>query len=141
MASDTTRQIAFGYVVKWDPTGATTWETIGKVRGLTPPGDEMDFTDATTLEDTREQMLPGVKKATDFTFTALWRNADDLYEDMKAAMIAKDDANWQLVSPHGTPVTETFRGFIKSISRPAENGSDVLTCQVTVMTTSESVLT
>lgn len=140
MASDATRTIALGTVVKWDPTGSTTWETIGCVEQITPANGETEMVDASCIDDTREQMIPGINKAGEFEFTALWRSGDDLYEDLQASRVAKDEPNWRMVTSHATPVTETFRGFIKSVGRPQVGKGDVFKCNVVVVTTSEPVL-
>lgn len=140
MASDATRTIALGTVVKWDPTGGTTWETIGKVDQITPVNGETEMVDASCIDDTREQMIPGIDKAGEFEFTALWRSGDDLYEDLDTSRRTGDEPNWQIVTSHATPVTETFRGFIKSISRPQVGKSDVFKATVVVVTTAVPAL-
>lgn len=140
MASDATRTVSLGTVIKWDPTGGTTWETIGKTQSITPVDGATTMVDASCIDDTREQFIPGIDKAGKFKFTALWRSGDDLYEDLQASRVAKDEPNWQMVTSHATPVTETFRGFIETVGRPQVGKDDIWKCDVEVMTTSEPVL-
>lgn len=139
MAS-TGRVMNFGGAVHWDSAGTTTWVAIPSIQDSGPPDTETNFGDATCLEDTREQMTPGIKKATELTFTCFWKQGATIYEQLKAVQDARTEANWKLTHPFSTPKTEICKGYVKKITRPKAAHKDYLRCEVTIMTTEEPTI-
>lgn len=136
----TGRVMGFGGTVHWDAAGGTTWVSIPSIADMGAADSETNFGDATCLEDTREQMTPGIKKATELTFTAFWKQGATIYESLKTVQDARTEANWKFTWPFSTPKTEIVLGYVKKISRPKVAHKDYLRCEVTVMTTAEPTI-
>lgn len=140
MALDTTRTLGIGYIVKYDLAGTTTWVTLGKVTKVKPPPVEMDFSDTTVLADTREHMQAGLEKATEISFSTLWVNSSTTKAELITAQLAKANANWQFISPHGTPQTATVKAQIKSVAEAEVQSKEGLTLDVVLVTTASPTL-
>lgn len=138
---ETDRVLGLGTLVKADFAGGSSYETIACVQEVAPPDSERESVDGTCLDDDREVMLPGIPKATEFSFKALWRSGSDLFEDLKDAHDNKNDVAWQIIWPFETPKTEAFKGWIKKLGRAKAVNKDFLSVEVTVVTTTDGVIT
>lgn len=135
MALDTTRTIGIGSVVKVDTAGGTSWVTLGKVTKIKPAGTAVEMVDTTVLADTREHMQGGIQKATRITMTMLWVNSATTFADLDTACKAKANANWQFITPHGTPQTHTIKGIIEELQPEEVSVKEGMAFSVTICTT------
>lgn len=129
--------MAFGGLVHWDSAGGTTWVAIPSIADFQPPDGEQNFGDATCLEDTREQMTPGIGKATELTFTAYWKQGGTIRQQLNAVRVARTEANWKFTYPFTVALTEIVKGYVKKVGVPKMAHKDYLRCEVTVLTTEE----
>lgn len=141
MALDTTRTIGIGSIVKFDMSGGTTWTTMGLITKIKPMGSEGEMVDTTVLADTREHIQGGIQKATEISFTSLWANAATTFPTINTACIAKTNAAWQFVTPHGTPQTHTTKGIVKSCMPSEVSNKEGMSFDVVIVTTEAATIT
>lgn len=141
-----TKILGYGTIVKVDHDDNAAFTAVGCLKDATPPKRSIKTADATCLDDSREDMQPGIADATEFTFTHFWEIGeasntmiDTLFSNAKSKTTPYD-VDWQVIYPLSTPVTEAFSGWVKEISPETIKVGEFLTRQVTVMTTSVSTL-
>lgn len=126
------RVVASGSVVKVDHDNDTVYTTVGCVQNATPPGRVRAMGDSTCFEDTLEQMEVGIEEASEFAFTVIWEPGESTWNMLDALFTAKTTRNWQFVTVHATPRTQTFSGVVKQLSPAQADSKTVYTAQCVV---------
>jgi|TARA_R100000049_G_C1955488_1_gene109229 hypothetical protein len=68
--------VALGTLVRVDHDGGTTYATVGRVKGMTPVGQQGTEADGKELDDTLDVPIPGIEGPSEFTFTQYWYPGD-----------------------------------------------------------------
>jgi hypothetical protein len=137
------KTVGYGTLVKCDTDGNGSGHvTIGCVKNTTPPEKSLKTVDGTCLEDTREQMDPGIEEATEFRFLEIWdmnetndAALDTLYANAKSRT-SPYNVEWQVVYPQATPVTDEFTGWVKKLGVQQIVNGEYIQREVTVQVTS-----
>ena len=85
-------------------------------------------------------MQAGLEKATEISFSTLWVNSSTTKAELITAQLAKANANWQFISPHGTPQTAAVKAQIKSVAEAEVQSKEGLTLDVVLVTTASPTL-
>jgi hypothetical protein len=122
-----------------DQSPASTFTTVGVVRAMTPPPIESNTVDGSSLEDERERLDPGTKKATDFTFTQFWKVGDANAAVIDALAVSREGRVWQEIYPTATtPTTRQFTGWVKRVAPSVSGPNEYWSREVVVQSTSDS---
>lgn len=133
--------LGYGTLVKVDDNEDDTFTTIGCIKEVTPPALESNTVDGTCLEDQREQLAPGIFKASEFTFMQIWKVKDTNHEIIDTLGTSQADVPWQVVYPQDTAVTDEFTGWVRKIAPAVKGNNEYWSREITVQTTSATTRT
>jgi len=133
------RQVSLGQVVKLDHDDDASFDAVGLITSVSPPPRTRQRVNAMVLGDSLETDKAAAEAISDFTFTQLWHPGDTEHEKIDTLFDSKAEREWQLVTPHSTPVTDEFTGVVMSMDpSPREVGNliarDVTVHRVTAIT-------
>jgi hypothetical protein len=127
------RYIGKGALVKVDPAGGTTWQTVGLCTNVTPPPQEKATIDCTAMEDAVTVAEVGIEQLSEFSFESLHDPADTVDDAIDTLYGNGANANWQLYTLSGAHVfTKIFTGRVFAIVPTAldKNGVQKRTVKV-----------
>lgn len=121
-----------GTIISVDPANGTSFTQLALTVVLTPPGIEVEEIDGTLLDSTLEDMAPGIDKATEFSFEEYYDPGSG--SDSVLTLAASNaTAKWKITYPDTH--TDTFSGYIKTLSPAQATKSEYLKRTVTVRRT------
>lgn len=130
------RFIGKGALVKVDPAGATTWQTVGLCTSVTPPPQEKATIDCTAMEDTIAVAEVGIEQLSEFAFESLHDPSDTVDDAIDTLYGNGANANWQLATISGTHTfTKIFTGRVFAIVPTTIDGNGVQKRTVKVIRT------
>lgn len=134
--------LGYGSIVKVDEDDSgSVFTTLTGTTAITPPDDEWNKVDGSTLDDAREVLGPGTGKATDFEFMQVWRVKSTNHEIIDTLYTSKADVLWQVLYPQETVVTDQFSGWVSKVSKAVKGPNEYWTRTITVTTTSATTRT
>lgn len=131
-----TKQIALGTILKTDITLAATFVTHTLVKEITPPPRTREKIEGKDLADTFDVPLLGIEQESECTFKQFWHPGDTEHEKMDTVFGTKVSFDVQIVTPHGTPVTDKFTVKVVSLAPETLNTGGVYSRDVTLLRTS-----
>lgn len=108
-----TKQIALGTLVKLSISGSFVTQPL--VTAATPPPRAREKVEGKALADTFDVPLLGIEEQSVFEFTQFWHPGETEHEKIDTLFGNKNEASWQIVTPHGTPKTMEFTGKVVGV--------------------------
>lgn len=133
----------FTFLMHGTTTGSsTTWAKLCDIIDYPDLEGTPNSVDATTLSDSAEESVPGVKQGSQYTFTAAYEKTD--YEAIRALENTEGDfALWEgatessgVVTPTGSNGKWTFKGYV-TVSKAGGGVDDLSKMNITINRTSE----
>lgn len=110
------KQIALGSILKTDHNSDATFESMTLVRQVTPPPrTRKKVSDSNALGDTLETPELGIEAESEMEFVQFWQPGDSEHEKLDTLFGSKATFAVQLVTTHGTPVTDEFTAKVVSL--------------------------
>jgi len=110
------KQIALGTVLKTDIALAATFVSMTLVNQITPPPRSREETEGRDLGDTLTVPLQGIEAVSRMEFEQFWQPGDTEHENLDTIFDSKAEADFQIVTPHSTPVTDEFTGQVTALT-------------------------
>lgn len=110
------KQVALGTILKVDDddSGAT-FTTITLAMDATPPARKRERIPTAALSDTLQTNSAGIELASEFSFNQYWHPGDTMHQMIDTLFGSKASVIWNIVTPHGTPVTDSFEGWVSDM--------------------------
>lgn len=130
------RVLGYGSVVSVDDNDSGSgFTTLSGCTAITPPDKEWNKVDGSTLDDAFEVMRGGTQKATEFVFSQVWIVKSTNHEIIDTLFGTKNLVLWNVVYPQGTPVTDSFEGYVSKVTAAVKGPNEYWTREITVTTT------
>jgi hypothetical protein len=126
------KQVALGTVISVDTAGGTSYTTITLAMDATPPSRKWVAIDQTALSDTLATNAPGIEDHSQYMFTQYWHPTDTMHATLDTAAAAKTTCAWKITYPFGTPILDTFSGWISALEPATLQKDGMITRKVTV---------
>jgi len=153
-----TRHPSFNTSIAWDPSGGSSWNTIGQIKDISGPAMSRDTFEVTDRDVTGnyKEFWGGYSDGGELTFSINWDPLNDITHGTAAGTVAdngtalianfaRDDmcatkSNWQVqMDLCGGTATWTFNGIVSGFEMDAPE-NDVLGADVSVKVSGEPVL-
>jgi len=109
---------------------------IARVRSITPPTQSRDEADGTTLDSLVKDKIPGdPPDAGEVVLDLVWKPGETNDEVLDTAYKSKTIDTHSIVYPTAVGKTDTFSGWIKSLTPAPIESATVLSRQVTIVLT------
>jgi len=109
------KQVAQGTLFKVDVADDSSFTTVPLVQEIEPPNRELEAIDAVVITEDFQVPEMGMEMPSEVAVSMLWHPGESLHEELDTAFDAKTEFPAQIVSPHGTPVTDEFNVQVKSM--------------------------
>lgn len=130
-----TKQISLGSLLKVDHDQNAVFESMTLVVEITPPPRTRAETDGNDLGDTLEVNLLGRESQSKMEFDQFWHPGDTEHEKMDTLFGSKAEADFQIVTPHATPVTDEFSGQVIGLTPESLTPTGAYKRKVTIQRT------
>lgn len=108
-----------GKLQRGDGAGSETFTTIAEVKNITGPSVQRAMIDATSMDSTDEEVIPGIRSNGEVTFGCLLVDSDaqqqGLYTDLNTPTLR----NWKFIANNhaseGSKSTRTFSAYVQNI--------------------------
>lgn len=130
------KRIGLGTVVKYDHDSNASFDVVGELRSVTPPGRSYERVADDTLDSVLRTQQQGIEDVSEFQFQQVWHDGDAQHERIDTAFNARDNRAWQIVFPHSPARTWEFTGRVMSMGPEQITNSSLITRTVTVHRTS-----
>ena len=131
------KQAALGSIFKVDATQGGVFASHTLVEQVTPPPRVREEIDAKALEDTLDVPLTGIEGVSKVELVQHWHPGDTEHEKLDTLFDSQDEADFQIVSPHGTPVTDEFSGKVVGLTPETLEPSGAWKRGATILRTSD----
>lgn len=131
-----TKQIALGSILKTDHTLAATFVAHTLVDTITPPAREREEIEGKDLGDILDVPLIGIESPSRMEYTQFWQPGDTEHELLDTELDNNVEGDYQIVTPHATPVTDEFTGKVVRLAPEQLTPSGAFKRQVTILRTS-----
>lgn len=131
-----TKQIGLGTLVKVDEDDSgTTFTTCTILMDATPPARTRTRVDQTALDDTLATYAPGIEEHSEFKFKQFWHPTDTQHASIDTLFGAKTIVIWTITYPFGTPIVDTFEGWVSDLTPATITKDEVISREVTIQRT------
>lgn len=126
------KRVGFGNFLAVDPTGGTTFASIGSVvDGFHGPDSKAKEANTSILTDWYETSAPSSVDPGSVTFVCAYDPVDATAHTIALLLGSGAVANWQLTYSGGTPPVETFLGYVAGMSREMKR-EGLITMSITI---------
>lgn len=132
-----TKQIALGTIFKLDATQGGTFVAVPLMQNLTPPVRTRAEIESNALGDTLEVPQLGMESKSQMTFAHFWHPGQTEHEKWDTLFDSKDEADVQIVTPHGTPVTDEFTVQVVALTPQTLETNGMFRREITLNRTSD----
>jgi len=131
------KAIGLGTVAAVDAAGGSSHVTVTLVVDMTPPARSRVLTDRTALSDSLATNAVGGEQHSQYEFTQYWHPKDTNHEIIDTLFGSKAIASWKITYPFGTPINETFRGWVSGLEPETITRDGIITRKVTIQRTTD----
>lgn len=131
-----TKHVALGTVIAVDVAGGSSYTTITLAMDATPPARKRVRVDQTALSDTLATRLPGIEDHSEYIYNQYWHPTDTQHESVDTLFGSGAIASWKITYPFGTPVLDTFSGWVSDLEPAALQTNGMIMRKVTIQRTS-----
>ena len=110
------KQVALGTILKVDEDDSgSVFTTITLAIDATPPARKRARIPTAGLSDTLETNSAGIELSSEFVYNQYWHPTDTQHAAMDTLFASKASVIWNLVTPHGTPITDSWEGWVSDL--------------------------
>jgi len=132
-----TKHIALGTILKTDIASDGVFVAHTLVEQITPPNRTREEIDAKVLGDTLDVPLTGIEGVSRMELVQHWEPDDTEHENLDTAFDANAEYDFQIVTPHDTPITDEFSGKVVNLGPETLEPSGAYKRSVTILRTSD----
>lgn len=129
------KQIGLGTVNAVDAAGGSSFTTVSLIIDATPPARRRVLVDRTALTDTLATNALGGEEHSEYVFTQYWHPEDDNHEIIDDLFDSSDIASWKITYPFGTPINDSFKGWVSDLEPETVSRDGIITRRVTIQRT------
>jgi hypothetical protein len=117
-----------------DGGGTEVFTAIAEIRSISGPGESVPTSDASSLESTAAEVVPGLFDGGEVTFEMIHVGSNPQQQGLRADMVAGTLRNFKLKFPdHATTMTTcSFAAYVTNLGRTMGGPNEVVTQSCTL---------
>lgn len=126
------KKIGLGTIVKFDHDSNATFDVVGEIRNVTPPGRAYERVAEDTLDSVLRTQQQGIEEVSDMQFTQVWQDGDTQHERIDTSFNAKETRPWQVIYPFTPARTWEFQARVMSLGPEQISANSLISRVVTI---------